>query len=95
MLDYLFPIVTAKEKMTNEGAKRNVPHLLQAQQALFVCGQYRKRCSAKVLRHLHLVNCFREGMLDFDGPMGQCFSRFLTVSQRSRGEGEKRMEGTG
>ena len=39
--------------------------------------------------HLHLVNCFKEGMLEFDGCMGQCFSRFLTISQRSRGRGEK------
>ena len=36
-LDYHFTIFTAKEQpMTNEGAKRNVPHLLQTQQAL-VC----------------------------------------------------------
>ena len=28
-------------------------------------------------------------MLEVESPMGQCFSRFLTVSQRSKGEGEK------
>ena len=28
-------------------------------------------------------------MLDLDGPMGQCFSRFLTGLQRSRGRGEE------
>ena len=28
-------------------------------------------------------------MLEFEGPMEQCFSRFLTVSQRSRGRGGK------
>ena len=49
----------------------------------------------KVPWHLHLVNCFQEGMLEFDGPMGQCFSRCLTVSHRSRGKGENRKGGTG
>ena len=34
-----------------------------------------------VPRHLHLVNCFKEGMLEFDDPMGQCFSRLATMSQ--------------
>ena len=43
-----------------------------------------------VPRHLHIDNCFQEGMLQFEGPMGQCFSRFLTVSQRSRGRGERK-----
>ena len=28
-------------------------------------------------------------MLEYDCPMGQCFSSFLTVSQKSRGRGEK------
>ena len=37
-------------------------------------------------RHLHLVNCFQEDMLEFDGPVGQCFSRFPTGSQRRWGE---------
>ena len=32
-------------------------------------------------------------MLEFDGPMGQCFSRFPTVS--SRGKGKKRKKDTG
>ena len=36
----------------------------------------------KVPRHLYLVGCFQEGMLEQNGPMGQCFSRFMTVSQR-------------
>ena len=35
-------------------------------------------------------NSFQEGMLEFDSPLGQCLSRFLTVSQRSRGRGENR-----
>ena len=48
----------------------------------------------KVPRHLHLVNCFQEGMLECDDPMGQCFSRFPKVSQRSRVRG-KEEEGTG
>ena len=33
----------------------------------------------KVPRHLHQVNCFKEGMLELDSPMGQCYSRFPTV----------------
>ena len=39
----------------------------------------------KVPRDLHQVNCFQEGMLEFDGPMGQCFRRFPT-----EGENEER-----
>ena len=48
----------------------------------------------KVPRHLHHVNCFKDGMLEFGVPVGQCFSRFPTVSQRSRRRG-KRKKGTG
>ena len=29
-------------------------------------------------------------MLEFDGPMGQCFSRFPTVSRRVEGKKEER-----
>ena len=47
----------------------------------------------KVPRHCHQVNCFQQGMLEFEGPMGQCFSRFPTVSSRKRGE--KRKKDTG
>ena len=47
----------------------------------------------KVPRHLHQADCFQEEMLEFDGPMGQCFSRFPTVSSRRRGE--KRKKDTG
>ena len=71
--------------MTNKGAKRNVLHLLQAQQAP-VCGQYRKCSVPKVPRHLHLVNCFQEDTLESDGPVRQCVSRFPTVSSRGRGD---------
>ena len=39
----------------------------------------------KVPRHYHQVNCFQQGMLEFEGPMGQCFSRFPTVSSGRRG----------
>ena len=39
-----------------------------------------------VPRHLHLSKCFQEGMLEFDSPIGQCFSRFRTVSERNREE---------
>ena len=47
----------------------------------------------KVPRHCHQVKCFQQGMLEFEGPMGQCFSRFPTVSSRRRGE--KRKKDTG
>ena len=33
VLDYLFPDICGQRTMRNKGAKRNVPHLLQAQQA--------------------------------------------------------------
>ena len=35
-----------------------------------------------VPRHLYLVNCFKEGMLEFDDPMGQCFGILAIISQR-------------
>ena len=81
--------------MTNEGRKRNVPHLLQEQQTLVCLCQCRKRSRAKSSTAFHLVNCFQEGMPEFDSPMGQCFSRFLTVLQRTRGEWKKKKEGMG
>ena len=40
---------------------------------------------SKVPRHHHPVNCFQEDMLEFDDAIGQCFSRFPTVSQRNGG----------
>ena len=42
---------------------------------------------SKVPRHHHPVNCSQEDMLGFDDAIGQCFSRFPTVSQRNRGGG--------
>ena len=47
----------------------------------------------KVPRHCHQVNCFQQGMLEFEGHMGQCFSRFPTVSSWRRGK--KRKKDTG
>ena len=44
----------------------------------------------KVPLHCHQVNCFQQGMLEFEGPMVQCFSRFPTVSGRKRGEKRKK-----
>ena len=46
--------------MTNKGAKRNVPHLLQAQEAP-VCDQYRNAPVTNVPRHLHLLHSRRVG----------------------------------
>ena len=49
---------------------------------------------SKVKQHLHLVNCFQEGMLEFDCPMGQCLVIFPTVSQRGGwGGGEEERYG--
>ena len=50
--------ICGQRTMTNEGAKRNVPHLLHAQQALSNCGQYRKAPMPKVPRQFYLVSCF-------------------------------------
>ena len=73
--------------MTNEGAKRNVPHLLQAQQAL-VCWW---SVSETLKCQNFLVKCFHEGMLEFDGPMGavfqQIFDRFTEKWERGWGRG--------
>ena len=44
----------------------------------------------KVPWRLHQVNCFQEGMLELDSPMGQCYSRFPTVSSGGRGEKRKK-----
>ena len=45
----------------------------------------------KVPRHCRQINCFLQGMLEFEGPMGQCFSRFSTVSSRRRGEKRRKI----
>ena len=39
----------------------------------------------KDARHLHVVNCSQEGVLEFNSHMRQCFSKFLTVSKRAVG----------
>ena len=49
----------------------------------------------KVPRHLHLFNCFREGMLEFYTPAAQCsvsadFRPFDREARRGRGEEEER-----
>ena len=46
----------------------------------------------KVPRHCQ-INCFQQGMLEFEGPMGQRFSRFPTVLSRRRGEKGKKDTG--
>ena len=66
--------------MTIKGAKRNVPHLLQAQQAPVVN-----------IGNAPVPKVPRQGMLEFEGPMGQCFSRFPTVSNRKRGKKRRKI----
>ena len=83
--------IYGQRTITNEEVekKRPAPTASTAGTCLSVVN-IRNASMPKIPRHLHLVNCFQERMLEFDGPMGQCFSRFLTVSQRSRGERGKR-----
>ena len=89
----IFSDIAAKEQCPLKGQKETSRTYCKHSRHLSVCGQYRKRSSAKISRHCHQVNCFQQGMLEFEGPMGQCFSRFLTVSSRRRGE--KRKKDTG
>ena len=79
-----FPGIYGLRTMTNEGTnkKRPAPTVGTADTCLSVVN-IRSTTMPKVPRHPHLVNCFQEGMLKFDGPMGQCFGRFPIVSQRS------------
>ena len=46
-------------------------------------------------RHLHLVNCFQEGMLEFDGPMDSVSADFRPLHREVGGEGKKRKKGAG
>ena len=84
-LDYLSPDICGQRTMTIRGKrKRPAPTASTAGTCLSVVN-FGNAPMPKVPRHLHQVNCFQEGMLEFDGPMGQCFSRFPTVSSRGRG----------
>ena len=74
--------------MTNDKKKRSAPTASTAGTCLSEVN-IGNAPMPKVPRHLHLVNCFQEGMLKFDDPMGQCLSRFPTVSQKSRGNGKR------
>ena len=85
VLDYLFPIFTAKEQW-QKGKKKHPAPTVSTTGTCLPLVNIGNAPVAKVPRHLHQVNCFQEGMLEFDGPIGQCFSRFPTVSSRRRGE---------
>ena len=80
----------AKKKKKKKKKERNVLHLLQAQQALVCLWSISKTLPCQKFHG----NGFQEGMLESDGPMGQCFSRFPTVSQRGEGGGGEE-EGSG
>ena len=64
---------------------------------LYVCGQYREHSNSKssTASSPSQLEGVLEGMLEFGVPMGQCFSRFPTVSPRSRGGGGGEEEGAG
>ena len=93
VLDYLFPDICGQRTMTKGGKKkRPVPTASTAGTCLSVVN-IGDAPMPKVPRHLPQVNCFQEGMLELDSPMGQCYSRFPTVSSGRRGE--KRKKDTG
>ena len=88
----IFPGIYGQLTMTYEGAKRNVRTYCKRSRHLSVFGQYRKNAlMPKGPRH-HLVNCSPEGMLELNGSMGQYFSGYSTVSQRSWRKGEKKKD---
>ena len=90
----IFSRYCGQRTMTNKGAKRNVPHTLQVQQAPICVWSISETLQWQKFHGIfNQVNCFQKGMLEFEGPMGQCFSRFLTVSNRRRGG--KRKKDTG
>ena len=78
----IFSRYCGQRTMTNKGAKRNVPYLLQAQQALSVFGRYWKRSSAKSSTAFSPSQLFPAGYAGIEVHMGQCFSRFPTNDQR-------------
>ena len=80
----IFSGMYGQRTMTNEEVKRNVPHLLQAQQAL-VCGQYWKDAPMRKLHGIFTLSLFPGGYAVRKckhGPMGQCFSRFISHSSK-------------
>ena len=44
----------------------------------------------KVPRHLHRVNCFQEGVLEFDGPIGSVSADFRQFQVGGEGKKEAR-----
>ena len=78
--------------MTNKGAKKHPALTASTAGTYLSVVNIGNAPVPKVPRHCQ-VNCFQQGMLEFEGPMGQCVSRFPTVSSRRRGE--KRKKDTG
>ena len=74
--------------MTNDGAKKRPAPTASTVGTCLSVVNIGKAPVPKDPQHLYLDNCFQEDVLEFDGSMGQCFSRFLTISQ-SRGRGER------
>ena len=82
--DLSIPGIYGQRIKTNEGAKKKCP--APTASTVGSCGQYRQRSNAKRSTAANLINCIQEGMLELDGHVGQCLSRFPTVSERSWGE---------
>ena len=70
VLDCLFPVF-----MTNEGGKRPASTASTTDTCLSG-GSIRM---PKVPRYLHLVNCFQERLVDFEGHVGRVLAEFPTI----------------
>ena len=82
VLGYLFPILRPKNNDHQRGKKKR-PALTASTAGIYLSEVNIGNAPVpKVPRHSHQVNSFQQGMLEFEGPMGQCFSRFPTVSSR-------------
>ena len=69
VLDYLFPVLTAKEQWPVKGQKETSRTYCKQRGTCLSVFNIRKAPMLKVSRHLHLFHCFQEGMVVFDGPM--------------------------
>ena len=71
-------ILMTKEQWPMKGQKETSRTYCKRSWLLSVFGQYREDAPlSKVPRHLHLVNCFQEGMLEFDGSYWAVFQQMI------------------
>ena len=88
VLGYLFPILRAKNNAQFRGKQKHPAPTANTTGTYLSMVNIGNAPVPKVPRHCHQANCFQQGMLEFEGPIGQCFSRFPIVSSRRRGEKE-------